>query len=440
MFLISFSYHFSFVLAASAHWYERLDDTSLYFQHLGSLKLEGGTFKVVKTLDLTLIENQITRLRQEMVEFSQICLENDCHVTRAKGELYIHESERLHKELKTIYSLMNNNRHKRSLNFIGSGIKYLFGNMDHNDELYIKDILTDVGHRQDQLHSVVNETVQIIKGMNKQWSVLIDNQNTLYNNFLSLKAFVNTQYGTTLKLQWELDERTFEVHLDNLVLSVQVQVDKLRNAILFLKAGVVDPYFVDSDELIKALSFKNLNYNVTEKEIDIIMGNSKPVALCDPINKKIHIIFLIPTAQDKNYDLYENLLIPKVVKTDVVILNEIPRYSVFSDNHLDYFSLEVLDCFKVSDLFICKNTVILKEKIENCISDMFYNSTDKLCDYKKLSHNFDIKNVVNTGLIVFSSKGLKVELICGKIIEEEVFVGSFFLEPPSNCVVNSSLF
>ena len=142
--------------------------------------------------------------------------------------------------------------------------------MDQNDELYIKDILTDVGHRQDQLHSVVNETVQIIKGMNKQWSVLIDNQNTLYNNFLSLKAFVNTQYGTTLKLQWELDERTFEVHLDNLVLSVQVQVDKLRNAILFLKAGVVDPYFVDSDELIKALSFKNLNYNVTEKEIDII--------------------------------------------------------------------------------------------------------------------------------------------------------------------------
>lgn len=45
-----------------------------------------------------------------------------------------------------------------------------------------------------------------------------------------------------------------------------------------------------------------------------------------------------------------------------------------------------------------------------------------------------------TAILIIMSKEITSFDICGKIIEEEVFVGSFFLKPPSNCVVNSSLF
>lgn len=72
-----------------------------------------------------------------------------------------------------------------------------------------------------------------------------------------------------------------KIHLENLFISIQTQIDKLKTAILFLKSGIVDPYLVEPKEFMKFLTPEHINMNVTNKDIDIMMYRQKPVAVFD---------------------------------------------------------------------------------------------------------------------------------------------------------------
>lgn len=400
-----------------------------------------GNFKVIKTIDLYKFEGQIDRVEQEITSFTDSCLEKNCTWNKDKIFAFNDEVLKLKHSLKAVYALLGRYMNKRSINFIGSAMKYLYGVMDHDDEEYIKTVLQDLGDRQDKLHNTVNSTVHLMKDMSQQWEKLKDNQQILFNNFLERKRFIEKHLENQKKRDWEIDYNNFEVHLNNLILSVDVQIDRLTKAILFLKTGVVDPYFVDSDELIKALTYQRIHYNVTPKDVDIILGNKKPVALLDVSSMRIHIIFLIPIAKEMSFNIYENLIIPKMINSDVVILDNISKYFVASFDNMHYFTTENLDCIKISKVYLCKRSITFKMGLEReCITDLFHQNIDMNCNYKKLNLKFDAHNVLSSGLIMFSTSEMEVQLTCGVEIELKNFTGSYLMQPPHNCSINSTIF
>lgn len=420
-------------------WSRELNSTSIFFHHMGDLKIKKGTFKVAKVINISLIEEQIIMVKKEVLDFAHNNVIPQDEWDLIERKKYILEVTKLDMEWRSIRSLLGNYRKSRSINFIGSGLKSLFGTMDNDDEIHINEVLQDIGNRQDRLHSTVNKTVYLMTNLTKQWELLSGNQLEQMSNLLTLKNMVIDNYSI---VQRKLDKRYFESHLDNLILAVQVQIEKLSNAILFLKAGIVDPYFVDVDEFLKAFSQGSLGFQATEADIEIIMSKLKPISFYDVNSHLIHIIFLFPIADSGVvYKLYENFIIPKQYNSKVIILKDIPRYLAISGDKGKFFSAESIDCFEFSQLFVCERKPIINLNVsDSCITDLFLFGNDSKCEYKGLRQSFDVHNVVNKGLIVFSDVGLSIQLNCGNIQEVKTFQGSVFIQPPENCSVNSTHF
>lgn len=153
-------------------WAEPLDKTNLFFHHLGRLKMEEGSLKIIKTIDLSSITDQIEIARNEVSDLLRSCRNRPCSIGKKKEMGFFNEMLKLKGEIGTVYSLLGNHQRKRSINIIGSGLKYLFGTMDHDDEIEINTVLQNLGDRQDKLHTTMEGTVHLMSNLSKQWESL----------------------------------------------------------------------------------------------------------------------------------------------------------------------------------------------------------------------------------------------------------------------------
>ena len=403
--------------------------------------MEESKFRVIKSIDIRIIEAQIDRVEKEVFNFTDSCVLSNCTWDRRRGSLYVSETKRLRHDLNSVYALMGKYRSRRGIfSAAGSAYKIFYGSMDSDDAI-TQMIMQNIGMREDKLHSSMSETVSIMTNMTKQWELMKENQENQLKNFVDLKKLLIHHLKSQKERQWEFDFKMFEVHLDSLILSVEVQIEKLRNAILFLKSGVIHPFLFDGDEVLNTLTYEKVRYIVSPKDIDAVLSNSRPVALFDSEKSIIHIIFLFPIASQQSYYLYENLIIPKASEEGIVVLDNISQYLAVSVDHTRYANIDTLTCFILSDVRICKPIPMLNVGFDrDCLVDLFFQNTDVNCVYKKLHHDLQIHNVLNTGLIVHSSSMISVDLSCQNFSESLNISGSYLIQPPPNCLVNSSYF
>lgn len=153
--------------------------------------------------------------------------------------------------------------------------------MDNDDEVTLGLILGNLTKRQDKLHNSMVDTVQVVKNINQQNILLKENQKVQWENLNNLKTLLYQEIDFSRTLEWEMKYQQLQLQLSNFILSIQMQVDKVHNAIQFLKAGVVDPFFFDSTDLFSSLTFNKTNYFVNAKDIQTVLSNSKLTAISD---------------------------------------------------------------------------------------------------------------------------------------------------------------
>lgn len=245
--------------------------------------------------------------------------------------------------------------------------------MDHDDEKEIKAVVQNVGERQDEIVTSMKSSIRLISNISSQWEVLKENQQIQLENFKKLKEDLVNHYAIEQSFENKINGRTIELHFNNLILAIQVQIDKVKNAILFLKMGIVDPYFVSPQELLDSVQLTNLGYNLTLKDISIINSIRKPITIVDDSNNQIIIIFNFPVANPIQYNLFENLIIPKHSASGTVVLKNIPKYFASSFDNIHFLHFDSLDgCEKLTNSFICKSSIVLESGNDNnCISNLF---------------------------------------------------------------------
>lgn len=392
-------------------------------------------------MDLRELVAQVRDVRLEVNDFLHNCSPLHCSEGMKQNNRYLKEIDRLEDELKITFSLFGKHRSKRSINFIGSGLKYLFGTMDHDDEKEIKAVIQNVGERQDEIVTSMKNSIRLISNISSQWEVLKENQQIQLENFKRLKEDLVNHYAIEQSFENKINGRTIELHFNNLILAIQVQIDKVKNAILFLKMGIVDPYFVSPQELLDSVQLTNLGYNLTLKDISIINSIRKPITIVDDSNNQIIIIFNFPVANPIQYKLFENLIIPKHSATGTVVLKNIPKYFASSFDNIHFLHFDSLDgCEKLTNSFICKSSIVLESGNDNnCISNLFYKGNDSYCDYFHIKEDFNVHNTFNNGFVLSTTKSIKLNLICGNYSDEKNMTGSYLIQPPNNCSVTSKL-
>lgn len=219
-----------------------LGSSNVLFHHLGRMKLETGTHSIVKSIDLRTLEHQIDSTKVAVLDFAKVCLGGDCGLEDdGLDKALLKEIQKLQHNLDSVFALMGSYspRVTRSINFIGSGMKFLFGTMDNDDAESIKSIINNLGNRQDKLNVDQSKTIKMIDNMSKQWRSFQENQKEQVNAIRALKEILDSRYDHELQFEWSVNTGNAKLHLDNLFLSIQTQIDKIKNAILFLKSGQV---------------------------------------------------------------------------------------------------------------------------------------------------------------------------------------------------------
>lgn len=130
-------------------WNINLDRSSIFYRNIGNIHLETGQYRVIKTVELKTLKQQINSIKKEMNDFDSMC-NGDCPSSGPNDINIGNEMLKLDNELDVIYGILGGQRNRRGVNFIGSGMKYLFGTMDNNDSEYITEVLQSVNEKPNQ--------------------------------------------------------------------------------------------------------------------------------------------------------------------------------------------------------------------------------------------------------------------------------------------------
>lgn len=314
--------------------------------------------------------------------------------------------------------------------------------MDHDDESFLQGALQNVSDSENLLHDTQIRQYSILTQLNSQTKTLSDNQQVLNDNLKFIKESMQSMVATRENRLFKEYVEQADVHVNDLVRSLEFHISKIQNAILFLKAGIIDPFFIEPNELIHLLNFKALRYNVQKVNVDNLLRHSSLSAAAHTKEMNIIIVLKVPVASQKSYALYENFVLPKLDNDIVVVLAGAPRYFAISVDRSEYLETSELRCFNVKRQFICKQTIIRNLGMyPSCVSSIFVRHTDNLCQYKKVKDNFVVHNIVNHGVILFSSVNTGIKIKCeSQFNDTKVVNGSVLISVPDQCTIESDRF
>lgn len=123
-------------------------------------------------------------------------------------------------------------------------LKFLFGTMSNEDAIEISESIKNLDSNQELLANGAKSTSTaiLISQLNESNKILRSNHEREKANFG--KAIDDIKNEINQSMIWE---QVHEVHdtLARWIIAGRLEVDELRNAIQFLKTGVIDPYILE---------------------------------------------------------------------------------------------------------------------------------------------------------------------------------------------------
>lgn len=414
----------------------KLDDSNIFFNKIGNLQRVEGKIRIVKGISVGIIGDKIRNASAEInLMYNKCCLEEHANL--------MHKLEILEHDFTAVLSMVDSRkRTARAINFIGSGMKYLFGVMDHDDKVALNNVLANISNQQDELHDIMTDQVDIIRRHNANFLVVQKNQEKMYSNFVKFKNEMERQASNYNRLKADGHLTQGLLHAQDLISSIDMEVNKLHNAILFAKAGILDPYIINTDEVFNRVTKRDMRYQVSHKDIDNILRYSDFSVVVDNSKQIFYLMLKVPVASPQELNLYEALVLPKIDDSQVVSVVDVEKYFAISDDKLHYMQEKAIDCFVTSqNKHICRN-IVLKNvgNFPSCLTNIFTKQTDNLCEYRRYLSDFDAHSRVKGGLLLFSSQGLRVNYTCGTYKDTEYFKGAVLIHALEHCVVESDKF
>lgn len=167
----------------------------LYFSDQGKIQVEYGSRRVLKKIHLSTIQDEIDSLHFNLeIAIGKIKLING--KSPEFDEMYLsvlQECGALENDMNRLYNLAGmKSRPKRGLfDGVGTGFKYLFGTMSHDDEQEIMKHLQLLNDNNKNMEYRSTETLAIIQELNEAHKILKNNQDKEKEMINQLIAVVN---------------------------------------------------------------------------------------------------------------------------------------------------------------------------------------------------------------------------------------------------------
>lgn len=315
--------------------------------------------------------------------------------------------------LNNLYNgLQMKKRQKRGLlNFVGSGIKFITGNLDNEDFVQITRDMEDLRMKNNQFVNENNEQIKInyqmqdrinkmIHQINNQQSLIIRNfnlargENSLGKQIQTVKEIINVN-----------------IIIDNLVSHFK----DISESIHLAKLNIISKHILHQDELsfsIEKLEEKGIEiYNIEQVydflEISAFFNSSK-------------LIFIVKVPSIENVT-YNNLILEPLPVGNKIL--NLPSNKAITSNTETYFITK--ECQRIEQNNICSEDILLNYSEDSCYSNLLRGFTGN-CTFKRYDHSKEIKRLTDSHVVIKSKLHLEIKTDCG--ITNRNLSGLFLIE------------
>ena len=343
---------------------------------MGDTYIQQGNLKIIHVIELDQFQNMIHKL-----EKIAIIHEKD---NKFKELLIykINHSKQLYDRLKPVY------RSKRSIDWIGSGIKWITGNADASDIKNINDLM-----KNNDKQVIINQEFQ--------------------NRLNDLTALTKTIIMGGIKQEmYDLSEiMQIMFHID----VINRQLENIEEALLMCKLGIVARNLFNSDEthfILQKLQLQGIHVANKEEALELLS------AFAYNINNEIYYVVSIPQLRNQTYS---NWLLRPLTKNGKKIRPE--STNVLTSNETFYAMTK--PCIKVNTVQICKLNELKDISASTCIPRIIQN-LNASCIYEEAMDEDQVELLEPGNMLIQSKHGTtQINSTCG--IDQQTLHGNYLL-------------
>lgn len=403
---------------------------------LGPAKLQRTTHTFLHYYDIKPLAEQRQQLiyrHEELILF--LTTSNNTHVkTLSTYEKILCTTE---KSIEEKISHLKVHRTKRGLlNGLGSMIRFVTGNLDHDDEEQFKTAINTIKNSEHKLEAQIQEQYsinnQLMLIFNNSISNIQYNENELKTKITELERFSDPNVTELKDLYNQL------ILLNNMLLRT---LEEIENSLAFCRLNTMHPSIISSHQLLSELQRiqnyypKGFPYPIDIKSIPLYEKLISPT--CTISSETILYTLSLPIDYDIPYSLYYLHPMPTYFKNELFTI--IPSFKYYLINEKTIKPLND-KCTYINGKYQCSENLLI-DSSNPCERNIILFSNSTFCHYSPLVLSSSIEPIYHTDLYLFVLKEkTEINIKCANASKINTLQGIFMIQStPCDIIFNQQI-
>ena len=374
--------------------------------HMGEGRTSTDNYRLLHVLNLDKYKDSIDQIKQSITELETF--KNDSFTTIINLKF-----KHLQDTFQTIYPRKISKRYL--LNLLGTGIKFITGNMDQEDATRINNEIDTIKLNNRNLIEQNNKQVEINSKIINKFNNLtekINDQQTEIQNFFSKAKNTISNSEKNIKVIQYISQLSYNIEV------MQISLNTISETIQLSKLNVISKHILGNDELefgFKVLNEQNIKINSLEQvyefcSIQAFYNNS-------------NIIFVISIPKFHKNPFKLLLLEPLPIHSQSLKILKIPYSYALVKGDETYFMAS--ECSKIEKYYICNEDKLLNYTLDGCYHNILRGDEGK-CTFTDFENSTEIKQITSNILLVKNSPEIHIETSCG--IKKRTLKNTFLIK------------
>lgn len=407
--------------------------------NIGQAFKQEDKWTVIKVLDLSRIDTTLEFNLQKYAQFSNLVDRKNQYSTEflalRKQVDYLRSItiDKLRQLLPTI-------RIKRGiLNPLGSMIKLITGNLDHEDANHYDSLITQINNKQiltDKKITVISKMLDTFINSTETLQTntkILDEKLRLMEELVkkTINNEVNSAYSTHILMMFNIFCVNFR--------SIYITLSEIETALALSKVSVLHQSIVNSTELL--IMLKTINYTenlMYEPSASNLVMLEKMIAVKAFMKgNQITFILEIPLTDGNIYNYFKLYAFPKfndIINKTLTVIPKFPYLMVKGLKHLPVAH----SCEEIGEnQYLCTEDSVATYTGETCVEQLMkFRPNISNCNTVSVDvENTKVQRIKNNDWIVYIRNEIILKEICGDNVTYKSLRGSFILHVEENCVV-----
>lgn len=406
---------------------------------MGQAFKQEDKWTIVKVLDLSKIDFTLKFSLKKYKEFSDLIDKNkQC----AKTFLGLRKQVEYLRDITIdkLKQLIPTNRVKRGIiNPLGSIIKLISGNLDHEDAIHYDSLITQLKGKQiatDKKMTIISKTIDAFvnssETLQKNTDILNDklrNIEELVNNVTTKES--NSAYSSHILMMFE----TFNINFR----SIYMTLSEIETALSLSKVSVLHQSILNSTELLLLLeSIDDTEDFMFKVSASNLVKLERTIAVKAYIKgNQIAFILEIPLIDGNIYNYYKLYSLPIYDNVTNKTITIIPKFPYLMVKGLKYLPA-ARPCDEIGEnQYLCTEDDIVPYTRETCVEQLMkFQADQSSCQAFSVDvENVKTQRIKNNDWIVYLRNSVILNETCGSSIIYKPLQGTYILHIDENCIV-----